>query len=142
MLAASVPGRSRGRARLLLDVGGVFVERTRVKVASRRLPASTQVKVYIGGGLERAPARPTTTGCRRSSRCMSMPLWVIDKPAALISPPRPRAIVVNAGALLAAQLGEPIFVVHRLDLGTSGLLVRPAPRRPSARCRRCFSTTI
>ena len=71
---ACLAGRA-GRARLLLDVGGVFVERTRVKVASRRLPASTQVKVYIGGGLERAPARPTTTGCRRSSRCMSMPLW-------------------------------------------------------------------
>ena len=34
VLAANVPGLSRTKARLLLELGGVFVDRARVKIAS------------------------------------------------------------------------------------------------------------
>ncbi len=144
VLAANVPGLSRGRARLLLDLGGVFVERTRVKVASRPLRAGTQVEVYIGGVLERAHSTPGLRARQADDERLPPPqlvyvdedLVVIDKPAALISAPTPESDRGNAAALLAAQLGEPIFVVHRLDLGTSGLLVYA--RTPAA--NRALST--
>lgn len=131
ILAANVPGLSRGRARLLLDLGGVFVERTRVKVASKALRTGQLVEVYLGGALERATS--TLGRQARAADDAKLPapqivhidphLVVIDKPAALISAPTPESDRGNARALLASQLGEPVFVVHRLDLGTSGLLV-------------------
>ncbi len=131
ILSANVPGLSRGRARLLLDVGGVFVERTRVKVASRALRSGQIVEVYLGGALDRASSSLGKQARQADDDKLPPPqivhldadLVIIDKPAALISAPTPESDRGNARALLAARLGEPIFVVHRLDLGTSGLLV-------------------
>ncbi len=131
ILAANVVGLSRSRARVLLDLGGVFVDRVRVKMAGRPLRAGQQVEAYIGGVLSRASAGVGQQARARDDAALPAPrlvhvdddLVIIDKPAALISAPTPESDRGNARALLAAQLGEPIHVVHRLDLGTSGLLV-------------------
>jgi 23S rRNA pseudouridine1911/1915/1917 synthase len=131
ILAANVVGLSRSRARVLLDLGGVFVDRVRVKMAGRPLRAGQQVEAYIGGALSRASAGVGRAARDRDDAALPAPrivyvdddLVIIDKPAALISAPTPESDRGNARALLAAQLGEPVHVVHRLDLGTSGLLI-------------------
>src|SRR5256885_3814938 len=53
-LAARVPGLSRRRARVLLDIGGVFVDGRRIKVAGRTVRAGEKVVAHVGGALERA----------------------------------------------------------------------------------------
>src|SRR5262245_38032986 len=53
-LAARVPGLSRRRARLLLDIGGVFVDGRRTKVAGRIVRAGEKVVANVGGALDRA----------------------------------------------------------------------------------------
>ncbi len=131
VLAAQIAGLSRSRARVLLDLGGVFVDRVRVKMAGRPLRAGQKVDAYIGGVLSRAASGVGHKARAREDAALPMPrqvyldddMVVIDKPASLISAPTPESDRGNARALLAAQLGEPIHVVHRLDLGTSGLML-------------------
>src|SRR5262245_50572155 len=54
ILAARIAGLSRRQARVLLDIGGVFVEGARVKVASRRVRTGQRIDAHLGGALERA----------------------------------------------------------------------------------------
>ncbi len=49
-----VPGLSRRKARAVIDVGGVFVDRARVKVAGRPVRAGQTIEVNVGGALERS----------------------------------------------------------------------------------------
>src|ERR1022692_3633199 len=58
VLAARVPELSRTRARVLLDIGGVFVGARRVKVASRSVQAGEEVVAVLGGAFSRATKRP------------------------------------------------------------------------------------
>jgi 23S rRNA pseudouridine1911/1915/1917 synthase len=55
-LARHVPGLSRRRAKVLLDIGGVFVDRARVKQAGRVLRAGQVVEANLGGAFDRAAA--------------------------------------------------------------------------------------
>jgi 23S rRNA pseudouridine1911/1915/1917 synthase len=48
---------------------------------------------------------------------------VVDKPAGLLTAPTPESDRSNLAHLLARRAGASVFVVHRLDLDTSGLLV-------------------
>jgi 23S rRNA pseudouridine1911/1915/1917 synthase len=56
LLARRIPGLSRGAARVLLGIGGVFVDRARARIASRKLHPGQVVEAWIGGTLERATA--------------------------------------------------------------------------------------
>src|SRR3954447_25798154 len=53
-LAARVPGLSRRRARLLLDIGGVFVDGRGIKVAGGLVRAGEKISANLGGAIERA----------------------------------------------------------------------------------------
>src|ERR1043166_5350734 len=53
-LAAHISGLSRRQARVLLDIGGVFVDGARVKVASRTVRPGQKIEAHIGGALARA----------------------------------------------------------------------------------------
>lgn len=135
MLAARVPGLSRRRARIALDLGGVFVDGKRVKLAGRVMQADEKVEVHLGGALERATKR---VGAKvRDTDEASLPpfkilhedddIIVVDKPAGLLSAPTPES---DRGNLLSVieRRGNPAtrsrhFIVHRLDLPTSGILV-------------------
>ncbi|MEZ4293902.1 MAG: RluA family pseudouridine synthase [Polyangiaceae bacterium] len=48
---------------------------------------------------------------------------MVDKPAGLLTAPTPESDRGNLARLVAEKVGGTIYVVHRLDLGTSGLLV-------------------
>jgi len=118
---------------VLLDLGGVFVEGARTKMAGRLMKAGQTVVANLGGALERAT---NATGAEARARDEGeLPafavvhededLVVVEKPAGLLTAPTPESDRNNLAGLLARTAGgkRPIFVVHRIDLDTSGLLV-------------------
>ncbi|HVU52548.1 MAG TPA: RluA family pseudouridine synthase [Polyangia bacterium] len=131
-LAARVPGLSRRRARLLLDIGGVFVDGRRVKVAGRLVRAGEQIVAHPGGALERATPK-TGRAARTQDEARLPPHTIVfeaeevvgvDKPAGRLTAPTPESDRNNLASLLARRPGGgPVHVVHRIDLETSGLLV-------------------
>lgn len=133
MLAARVPELSRRRARVLLDLGGVFVDGARTKMAGRLMKAGQAVVANVGGALDRATK--AVGGEARARDEAALPpfaivhedpdLIVVDKPAGLLTAPTPESDRNNLVSLLARSGGarRAIFVVHRIDLDTSGLLV-------------------
>ena len=113
-----VDGLSRRRARMVIDLGGVFVDRARVKVASRPVKAGQSIEVNAGSldRLDReAPSAPTIVFADDH-------VIVVDKPAGLVTAPTPESDRGDLLDLLTRAHGE-VFLVHRLDLPTSGLLV-------------------
>ena len=130
VLAAHVPGLSRRQARVLLDLGGVFVDRARTKVAGKLVREGQQIVANVGRSLERA-TKEVGAAARAKDEAALPPygiqhedddILVVEKPAGLLTAPTPE----GDRNTLAYQLGKrfgPVFVVHRLDLGTSGLLV-------------------
>jgi 23S rRNA pseudouridine1911/1915/1917 synthase len=131
-LAARIPGLSRRRARLLLDIGGVFVDGRRIKVAGRPVHAGEKIVANLGGALERATPRlgreaRTADDARLPPFAMVFEdedLVVVDKPSGLLTAPTPESDRGNLAGLLARRPDAvPVFVVHRIDLETSGLLV-------------------
>ncbi len=132
-LARHVETLSRSSARVALDLGAVFVDDKRVKVASRRVTAGQHVVVHLGGAFERAHKRVGRAA--RELDDAHLPaheilfedehLIAVNKPAGLLSAPTPEGDSGNLQALLARRQAGPsqVFVVHRLDLQTSGVLV-------------------
>src|SRR5689334_10066101 len=92
VLAARVEGLSRRQARVLLDIGGVFVEGRRVKVASRPMHEGEEVAAVMGGALARATKK--TGRAARSADERQLPAYtvvfedddvvVVDKPSGLL----------------------------------------------------------
>ena len=113
-----MPGLSRRKARAVIDLGGVFVDRTRVKVAGRPCKPGQVIEVNVGGALERADEAPL------APRIVFIDehVIVVDKPAGLVTAPTPESDRGDLLDQLARQFGE-VYLVHRLDLPTSGLLV-------------------
>lgn len=130
-LAARVPGLSRRKARALIDLGGVFVEGARVKVAGRAVKAGQEIVAVIGPAFERATkevgreARARDEAGLPEARVVytDEDLVVVDKPAGLLTAPTPESDRSNLARWMADRLRGAVYVVHRLDLGTSGLLV-------------------
>jgi 23S rRNA pseudouridine1911/1915/1917 synthase len=129
-LAQCVPGLSRRMARVIIDLGGVFVDRKRVKVASRKVFRGQVIAVHQGGAFERATK---ATGQRARARDeQALPAFhvlfedehvvAVDKPAGLLSAPTPESDRNNLLNLLAATRPH-VFVVHRLDLQASGVMI-------------------
>jgi 23S rRNA pseudouridine1911/1915/1917 synthase len=133
LLAARVAGLSRRQARVVLDLGGVFVGGKRTKVAGLTARAGEKIVVHLGGALARATH--ATGRVARSTDEARLPSFailfedadivVVDKPAGLLTAPTPESDRNNLSSLLARRedAAGPIFVVHRLDLPTSGVVV-------------------
>lgn len=132
VLAARVEGLSRRQARVLLDIGGVFVDGRRVKVAGRPMHAGEEVVAVMGGALARATKK--TGRAARSADERQLPpfsvvfedddIVVVEKPPGLLTAPTPESDRNNLSDLLKRRPGgAPVFVVHRIDLETSGLVV-------------------
>lgn len=120
LLAAHVPDLSRRKARALLDQGGVFVDGARTKVAGRVLKKGQVVVANVGGALERASEghdEPAYAIVHEDAH-----LVVVDKPSGVLTAPTPEGDRGTLARALEKRFGT-IFVVHRIDLETSGLLV-------------------
>jgi 23S rRNA pseudouridine1911/1915/1917 synthase len=131
VLAARVPDLSRRKARVLIDLGGVFVDGARTKVAGRALRPGQVVVAHVGGALERATPQVGAAARAEDEAALPKPtvlyedrdVVVVDKPAGLLTAPTPESDRANLASMLRASLGGEILVVHRIDLQTSGLLV-------------------
>jgi 23S rRNA pseudouridine1911/1915/1917 synthase len=117
---------------VLLDIGGVFVGGRRVKVAGRPMHKGEEVVAVMGGALARATKR--TGRAARGADERQLPAFavvfededivVVDKPSGLLTAPTPESDRNNLADLLSRRPGAaPVFVVHRIDLETSGLVV-------------------
>jgi 23S rRNA pseudouridine1911/1915/1917 synthase len=132
LLAARVPDLSRRRARLVIELGGVFVDGRRMKMAGRPMRRGERVVMHVGGAVAGATKR-LGREARAADEARLPPfevvfedeeLVVVDKPAGLLTAPTPESDRSNLQGLLERRPGAGrIFVVHRIDLQTSGLLV-------------------
>ena len=115
-----VAGLSRRKARAVIDTGGVFVDKTRVKIAGRLVTKGQSIEVNVGSAVERDPtAQPTLTPTLVH---LDDHVIVVDKPAGLVTAPTPESDRGDLLDQLQRVHGE-VFLVHRIDLPTSGLLV-------------------
>lgn len=132
-LARCVTGLSRRTARIALDLGGIFVDNKRVKVASRTVYPGQRIRVYLGTAFANA-TKATGREARARDEAKLPPLRVlyedehvitVFKPAGLLTAPTPESDRNNLLSVLAhrTQPPERLFVVHRLDLHTSGVLI-------------------
>jgi len=112
-----VAGLSRRKARAVIDLGGVFVDRARVKVAGRPVRTGQLIEVNVGGAIERSAPPPAPEIVFTDDH-----LIVADKPAGLVTAPTPESDRGDLLDQLVRRYGE-VYLVHRLDLPTSGLLV-------------------
>ncbi len=132
VLAARIEGLSRRQARVLIDIGGVFVDGARIKVAGRKVRPGQRIVAHVGGALERATKAVGAAARARDEQALpshevvheDADIIVVFKPAGLLTAPTPESDRNNLAALLGAR------VVHRIDLPTSGLLV--FARNPAA----------
>ncbi len=127
-----VAGLSRRKTRAVIDVGGVFVDRARVKIASRTVRAGQRIEVTIGGALERSAPLIEPELVHVDEHII-----VVNKPAGLVTAPTPEADRGDLLDLLVQKFGE-VYLVHRLDLATSGLLVFARTRDANKRLGDAF----
>ena len=127
-----VPGLSRRKARAVIDQGGVFVDRARVKVAGRPVRAGQTIEVTIGGALAATEPPPPPRIVHVDDH-----LIVADKPAGLVTAPTPESDRGDLLDQLARAYGE-VYLVHRIDLPTSGLLVFARTRDANKRLGDAF----
>jgi 23S rRNA pseudouridine1911/1915/1917 synthase len=116
---------------VLIDLGGVFVDGRRTKIAGRVVRAGEAIAAHVGGALERATHAVGAEARRRDEAALPPfagaheddDVVVIDKPGGLLTAPTPESDRNNLASLLGRERGGRVFVVHRLDLETSGLLI-------------------
>jgi hypothetical protein len=110
--AASV---SRTAARALIAAGAVFLNGQRCKVASRTVRTGDRLRIGAEPSGDRG-ALPVLFDAHG--------VLAIDKPAGMPSAPTRQASAGTALTVLTAQRGGGrLWVVHRLDAGTSGVLL-------------------
>jgi len=131
-------GISRGEARRVLDAGGVFLEGRRCKVASRLVRAGQSVVVNLaeGGGAASPPA-PLD---RARLIYADGEIVAVDKPAGVPAQPTLTTDRGTLPELVAALLGSPVTLVHRLDRETSGVTVFARTRAAAAALAEAFRT--
>ncbi len=132
-LIASRTGLSRRQAREALRLGGVQVARKRVKVAGRLLAAGTEVRVALDDELGEPPT-------------LEIPIvfedpWLlaVNKPAGLPTQGTWASDRHDLLALLRTQRPDlHPFLHHRLDQGTSGVLLFALAAEANAGLTRAF----
>jgi 23S rRNA pseudouridine1911/1915/1917 synthase len=128
-LAAAGRAGSRARAVAALERGKVFVNGEEVQPAdaARRLAVGDAVRLWMDRpGSSRTRRTPTDNG---HLRIIYEDAWllVVDKPAGMLSVPLERRNSVSVADLLKEHVRTTskrhVFVVHRIDEYTSGLVV-------------------
>ena len=140
-LARHIDELSRRTAKIALDVGCVFVNKKRVKTASKKLHAGDHVLANLDGPFQRAvDGQPEPAASLVATPIFEdAHLVVVEKPAGLLTAPTPEGDRNNVQHQLAAdpRRGR-VLAVHRLDLQTSGILIFAK----TARANRTLSETF
>ncbi len=131
-------GISRGEARRALEAGGVFLDGRRCKVAGRLLRAGQRVVVNLAeGGRAAAASVPLE---RARLLYADTELVAVDKPTGVPAQPTLTSDRGTLPELVAALLGGPVTLVHRLDRETSGVTVLARTREAAAALAEAFRT--
>ena len=129
-------GISRGEARRALDAGSVFLEGRRCKVAGRLVWPGQRVMVNLEEG-GRAAALPAPLDRARLVYA-DADLVAVDKPAGVPAQPTLTTDRGTLPELVAALLGAPVTIVHRLDRETSGVTVLARTKGAAATLSEAF----
>lgn len=114
-------GVARGEARRVLERGGVWIDRQRVKVASRPVREGQTVTVVLEEAGRASPSAFELTAEQILHDDASV--LGVDKPSGV---PAQATLGSDEGNLLSAAskwAGRQLGIVHRLDLETSGVTV-------------------
>ncbi|MGE3166973.1 MAG: RluA family pseudouridine synthase [Planctomycetota bacterium] len=130
-LAAPTRLGSRSRAAAAIERGKIFVAGVEQGLddAGRRLTAGERVRIWM----DRPGSRPRRVFKSRVLAGLHLvfeddDLVVVDKPAGLLTVPRTKVdradtVVARLERALDPERKQRLFVVHRIDLGTTGLVV-------------------
>ena len=120
-IAAASEDVSRRQARTLIQAGAVFVDGQRCRVAGRVVTAGARVVAH----LEPPPQAPL------HGEALTV-LWEADDLVAVNKPPglHVNETETSAEQSVVSSFGGRVYVVHRLDRGTSGVLL--VARTPTA----------
>ena len=140
-------GLSRREARLLIARGKVWVGERVVRILSREVAPGSRVTVETESEGDAGASNPVAS-TRLEPRLLFMDQWivVVDKPAGLLSETDrvgSPSLETEVPRLLAA-LGErktDVRLVHRLDAGTSGVLILARTPAATAGLGKCFAAT-
>ncbi len=117
-LVAARTGLSRRKVRDILKLGGVQVEKHRVRVAGKLIRSGMEVRVALDDALGAPVDRDIPVVYEDDW------LLVVNKPAGLATQGTQASDRHDLMALLARQRpGQRLLLCHRLDQGTSGVLV-------------------
>lgn len=111
-------------AGIAVELGCVFVDRRRVEDPARVLSLGQHVSVHLGRPFREAMLAGAVPVRRHELRVLHRDedVVVVSKPAGLLTAPTSEGNRETLKTLLTAEFGE-LFVVHRLDLHTSGVLI-------------------
>ena len=141
LLAKRVPELSRRTARKVLLIGGVFVERARVKLASKVIQVGRRVEVHLGSALEKVTTAERSAPPEIAIVFEDEHLVLVDKPAGLATAATRETDRHNLLHYLSERPSSgPLHLVHRLDLETSGLLLVAKNAESAHRLSELFST--
>ncbi len=126
IIAAMVPQLSRTKTKKILAEGGVFIDKQRVKIESRALVAGQRVVVHYNASL--IDPRQEQSDWVVPIISANPDYLVVDKPSGLFSAPTPDSDRNDVLHVISKRLREEgksdqLFVVHRLDRPTSGLML-------------------
>ncbi|MCC6847131.1 MAG: RluA family pseudouridine synthase [Deltaproteobacteria bacterium] len=139
-LAKLFPGTSRGAARRLIADGRVFVDGRRCRVASRPVHPGNELRVASAAAVARATSAAVPPILYEDDD-----LLAIDKPAGMATAPTRIAAAGTAldlatEALRARKRGPArLWIAHRLDAATSGVLVFAKTRAAAAALSAAFA---
>jgi 23S rRNA pseudouridine1911/1915/1917 synthase len=114
-------GISRSLARRVLEVGGVFVDGKRCKVASRGVHPGQTIEIHVDEEAAAAAGTPAAALDRSRLLFADEHLCAVDKPAGVLAQSTRATERGALPELCATLLGGPVHVVHRLDRETSGV---------------------
>lgn len=124
---------SKGEARRIIERGGCAVNQGMVRVASRAVPTGSQLTVGI---MQPGEFRELVLG-PEAVVYQDHDLLAVAKPSGVASQRTPYQLKGTleywvAEEFARQQINEPVRVVHRLDRGTSGLMLFPKHRQAAA----------
>jgi RluA family pseudouridine synthase len=128
-IAEGVPGLSRRRAKAIIDMGGAYLNKKRIRVASRTVGKGDQIEIEYNPSLFEAKKKEQLSLKPEDILYEDEGVIVINKPAQLPSQATRDQAILHVIPVLekyrAAQGLAPVDLqlVHRLDKDTTGCLV-------------------
>lgn len=128
-ISDSIPGLSRRRAKAIVDMGGAYINKKRVRIASKTVGKGDRIEIEYNQALFEPNLKNTLSLKPEDILYFEHNIIVINKPAGLPSQATRDQAVLHVLPLLEKcllEMGHPkldLQLVHRLDKDTTGALV-------------------